>query len=94
MIRIVLENIFFFLLPTLLYVVYVAFKRNDWPGLWAVLKAAPLVKLFALGAALMIGTLVLLSSKTGHRPGEGYTPPSYSDGKLDPGNSRTPGPKS
>lgn len=85
MIRIVLENIFFFLLPTLFYLAYIAFKRDDWPGLWQVLKAAPLVQLFTLGAAIMIGTLVLFSSRGGHKPGEAYTPPSYQDGKLDPG---------
>jgi Family of unknown function (DUF6111) len=85
MIRIVLENIFFFLLPTLVYLAYVAFMRDDWPGLWQVLKAAPLVQLFGLGAAIMIATLVMFSSKGGHKPGEAYTPPSYQDGKLDPG---------
>lgn len=89
MIRIVLENIFFFLLPTISYLVYVAFKRDDWPGLWTVLRNAPLVQLFVTGAALMIVTLVAFSSTSGHRPGEAYTPPSYEDGKLQPGNSAT-----
>ena len=87
MIRIVLENIFFFLLPTLLYLVYVAFKTNDWPGLWTVLKNAPLPQLFITGAMVMIATLIAFSSTSGHRPGEAYTPSTYQDGKLQPGNA-------
>lgn len=87
MIRIVLENVFFFLLPTLVYLVYVAFKTNDWPGLWAVLKKAPLAQLFATGAVIMIATLIAFSSSDGHKPGEAYTPSTFEDGRLQPGNS-------
>lgn len=86
MIRVVLENIIFFLLPTISYLVWVAFKRDDWPGLWKVLMTAPLLKLFVAGAALMIGMLFIFSSSSGHKPGESYTPPSYQDGKLEPGH--------
>jgi hypothetical protein len=88
MIRIVLENIFFFLLPTLLYLVYVAFKTNNWPGLWCVLKNAPLAQLFTTGALLMVATLIAFSTSTGHKPGEAYTPSSFEEGKLQPGNAR------
>lgn len=91
MIRIVLENIFFFLLPTIIYLVYTAFKRNDWPGLWAVLKEAPLAQLFVTGAFLMITTLIAFSSSSGHKPGEAYTPPSYHDGKVEPGHGTSGG---
>ena len=86
MIRIVIENVFFFLLPSLLYLAYIAFIRNDWPGVGAVVRAAPLLKLFALGAALMLSSLFIFSSKSGHDPREQYTPPSYSDGTLKSGN--------
>jgi cation transporter-like permease len=88
MIRIVLENAFFFLLPTFAYLVYVAFKSNDWPGLWTVLKTAPLGQLFMTGAVLMVATLIAFSSTSGHKPGEAYTPSSYQDGKLQPGNAK------
>jgi hypothetical protein len=87
MTRIVIENVFFFLLPSLLYLAYIAFIRNDWPGLGTVVRAAPLLKLFALGAAMMLASLFVFSSKSGHDPKERYTPPSYSDGKLDSGNA-------
>lgn len=86
MIRIVIENVFFFFLPSLLYLAYIAFIRNDWPGLGAVIREAPLVKLFVLGAALMLAALFAFSSKSGHDPREPYTPPSYTDGKLNSGN--------
>ena len=86
MIRIVLENLFFFLLPTLAYVTYIAYRRNDWPGLWHVLREAPLVQLFVTGAFLMIATLMLFSTAAGHRPGDAYTPPSYQDGQVIPGH--------
>lgn len=90
MIRIVLENTFFFLLPTIAYLVYVAFKRDDWPGLWPVLKEAPLPQLFVSGAALMVATFIAFSSTSGHKPGEAYTPPSYRDGKVEPGHGTEP----
>ena len=86
MIRIVIENVFFFLLPSLLYLAYIAFIRNDWPGLGPVVRAAPLLNLFALGTAIMLGSLFAFSSKSGHDPREKYTPPSYSDGTLNSGN--------
>lgn len=86
MIRIVIENLFFFLLPTMAYITYIAFRRNDWPGLWQVLRDAPLVSLFVTGAVLMFATFILFSTATGHRPGESYTPPAYSGGKLVPGH--------
>ncbi len=86
MIRILIENLFFFLLPSLLYLAYIAFIRNDWPGLRAVIRDAPLLKLFATGTALMIAALAVFSTKSGHDPSEAYTPPSYSDGNLNSGN--------
>jgi TRAP-type C4-dicarboxylate transport system permease small subunit len=87
MTRIVVENLFVFLLPTFLYVGWVAFRRNDWPGLLNVLKAAPLIYLFVAGAVMMLTALLAFSSRTGHRPGEGYVPPSFEGGTLSPGHS-------
>ena len=86
MIRIVIENVFFFLVPTLVYIAWIAFTRNDWPGIGAVIKAAPLLKLFALGAGMMLVALVAISSRSGNTPDEAYAPPVYKDGKLQPGH--------
>lgn len=92
MIRIVIENLFIFLLPTILYVGWVAFRRNDWPGLFTVLRNAPLVYLFISGAAMMLIALLAFSTRTGHKPGEGYVPPSFDGGKFQPGHSAPPAP--
>jgi hypothetical protein len=86
MIRITIENVFFFLVPTLVYIAWIAFKRDDWPGLWEVLKVAPLLNLFVLGAAMMLTTLVLFSSHANNTPDETYVPPVFQDGKLQPGH--------
>lgn len=87
MIRIVIENFFIFLAPTLLYLGWVAFVRNDWPGLWTVLRDAPLIRLFVLGAALMLTTLTLFASRHHNTPDQTYVPPSFEDGKLVPGHA-------
>jgi hypothetical protein len=87
MIRIVLENVFFFLLPTLLYVAWVAFKNDEWVGLSAVMREAPLLRLFFAGAALMLTTLIVLSSWTYNAPQDVYVPQSMQDGKLEPGHA-------
>lgn len=90
MIRILIENIFIFLLPSILYVAYIAFIKRDWPGLGHVIRDAPLLKLFVIGAVLMLGALAAFSTKTGHDPREPYTPQTYSDGKLSPGGGSKP----
>lgn len=90
MIRIVIENIFVFLLPTLVYVGWVAFVRNDWPGLAAVLKEAPLVRLFVLGALLMLTALLLFASQHRNAPGQTYVPPTFDDGQFKPGHAGEP----
>lgn len=87
MMRILIENIFFFLLPTLVYVAWVAFSQNEWAGLPRVLRSAPLLRLFVAGAALMLATLTLLSSRSHNSPHDVYEPPSIKDGKVEPGHS-------
>ena len=47
MIRIVIENIFLFMLPTVLYLAWVAFTENEWAGLPTVIREAPLLRLFS-----------------------------------------------
>jgi hypothetical protein len=87
MIRIVIENIFVLLVPTLSYIAWIAFVRNDWPGLGSVLRTAPLLNLFLLGGALMLATVAMVSTRTRNLPGEGYVPPSIQNGTLQPGHS-------
>jgi hypothetical protein len=78
MIRIVIENAFIFLLPTLAYIAWTAFKLDRWPGLGAVIRAAPLVKLFIAGAVLMLSALAFVAVReidSGAKPA-GNVPPA------------------
>lgn len=92
MIRIVIENIFVFLIPTLVYIGWIAFVRNDWPGLYNVLRDAPLVRLFVLGALLMLTALTVFSSREHNKPGQTYVPPTFENGTLKPGRAADPEP--
>jgi len=88
MVRIVVENVLLFLLPTAIYVAYVLLKRRAEGvpgGNGSVLDDAPLVWLVAAGAALVIITLVAFGSVSGGKPGQTYQPPVYRDGKIEPG---------
>lgn len=79
MIRIVIENAFIFLLPTLAYIAWTAFKLDKWPGLGAVIRAAPLVKLFVAGAVLMLGALAVVAVReidSGKKPTANVPPPA------------------
>lgn len=86
MIRIVIENLVFFLLPTFAYVAWIAYKTAEWPGLWTVLSRAPLLRLFVTGAALMLTTMALLATGTRNDPDDVYVPPVFKDGKIQPGH--------
>lgn len=86
MIRIVAENILLFLLPTIVYVAYVYMTREEKPGAMRVLDDAPLIWLFVAGAVLVVTMLASFGSITGGKPGEIYTPPSYKDGRIQPGH--------
>ena len=86
MIRIVIENIVLFLVPTICYLVYAYFTRADAKGGAQALDDAPLIWLFVAGAALVLTTLVLFSSSSGGLPGQSYQAPSIDkDGRIEPG---------
>jgi hypothetical protein len=85
MIRIVIENILLFLLPTLIYVAYMFLKQRGQGGPAAYLDEAPLVWLFSAGAMLVVITLVVFGSVSGGKPGQTYEPPVFRDGKIEPG---------
>jgi hypothetical protein len=86
MIRIVIENILLFLLPTFIYVAYVYMTRDEKPEAARVLDDAPLVWLFLAGAVLKVVTLVTFGSMSGGKPGQIYTPPILKDGRIEPGH--------
>lgn len=88
MIRLIIENILLFLLPTVLYVLYVMMRRSSQRDntVTRALESAPLVPLFGLGFVLMISVLAYFASRTtGGEPGQTYRPPQVVDGKITPG---------
>jgi hypothetical protein len=86
MIRIVAENILLFILPTIVYVAYIYLTREERPGAMRILDDAPLIWLFVAGAALVVAVLASFGSVTGGKPGQVYTPPSFKDGRIEPGH--------
>ena len=85
MIRVVVENLVLFFLPTAIYVTYVLLtgKREVKGGL---LDDTPYLWLMLAGTLLVFIVLIAFGSTTGGKPGQVYTPPSLSkDGTIDPG---------
>lgn len=88
MIRLIVENILLFLLPTLLYVLYVMIRRSSDRNntITRALDSAPLVPLFGIGFVLMVSVLAYFASQSGSgKPGQTYRPPQIVDGKIKPG---------
>ncbi len=97
MTRIVLENIAIFLIPTLLYAVYVYITAPQTSGAGErafarLLNEAPLLWLFTAGAILVFVSLIAFQSTDGGRPGMKYQGPVIKDGHIVPGHAepRTP----
>lgn len=87
MIRIVVENILLFLLPTALYVAFVALSRRSGPqkSTTEIMNDAPLLWLFSAGGALVLVVLLVYASVDGGKPGQQYVPAVLKDGKIVPG---------
>jgi len=87
MIRIVIENILLFLLPTAIYVAYIALTRGDRgkQTTTQIFNEAPLLWLFTAGGALVLAVLVAYASIEGGKPGQDYAPAVFKDGKIVPG---------
>ena len=85
MARVILVNLFIFLLPFMLYGGYVYLvRKNTVPGeMW---NEAPINWLFFVGSLLMFGTLTyFVSFQSGDTEGQ-YKPATYQDGKLQDGH--------
>jgi len=85
MIRIVVENLLLFLLPTGLYLAYHYVKQGDGRSASKAINDAPLIWLFAAGAGVVIVVLFVFSQTEGGRPGQHYQPPVLKDGRIEPG---------
>jgi hypothetical protein len=86
MMRIVIENILLFLLPTLVYVAYITLLRRGATPAGTILNEAPLIWLFIIGALIVGATLVYYGTVTpGGKPGDVYVPPHMQNGRIEPG---------
>lgn len=88
MIRLIIENILLFLLPTILYVIFTMLRRNEERDntVSRALQSAPLPVLFLVGFVLMISVLAYYGTQSNSgQPGQTYRPPEVVDGKIRPG---------
>ena len=87
MIRPVLTEVGIFLVPFVLYAVFLAVTRNgvllkeSWP-------ARVVLKLTIAAFLLVILSFILLAQYSGTRPGSTYEPARVEDGKFVPGRSK------
>ena len=99
MIRILIENVLLFLLPTAIYLVFVLVQRGGRSEASAgvrgrvgeasrALDDAPLLWLLLAGAMLVVLTLVAFSSSEGGKPSEAYEPPAIENGRIVPGHHK------
>lgn len=84
MIRVVIENIVLFLMPTGVYIGYVLLTRGA-ENKSKLLDEAPLIWLFMAGALLVVIVLLAFGSTSGGKPGQHYEPPTMKDGRIEPG---------
>lgn len=87
--RVIIENVLLFLLPTAIYIAYVMLTRRSANTAGEVINDAPLVWLFVLGALCVAATLVYYATITpGGRIGQEYIPPHMKNGTIEPGQLR------
>jgi hypothetical protein len=85
MIRIIVENVLLFLLPTAMYIGYMLLTRTSAPA-GTIINDAPLIWLFLAGALLLAATLVYYATTTpGGSPDQVYIPPHMKNGHIEPG---------
>jgi hypothetical protein len=94
MIRIVIENLLLFLLPTLAYVGWILIARpetvqrdeNGRVRPFRILDDAPFLWLVGSGALVLVLVLVAFGQTSGGLPGQKYQPPVFKDGHIEPGH--------
>jgi Sec-independent protein secretion pathway component TatC len=85
MLRIIFEFAILLTAPALLYVAYTVLISGAHRSVREALRGAPLVLLFFVGIALVFFAMIVFRSKEEATAGKAYTPPSYKDGKITPG---------
>jgi uncharacterized membrane protein YedE/YeeE len=85
MIRIILVNLLFLLLPLIIYFAYVLLRQSGEPE-HGIVTNAPIFWLLAGGVGLMLIAIVTLGRWEGGEPGKTYVPPQFKDGVVIPGH--------
>lgn len=85
MIRVILVNLLFLLLPLIVYFAYVLLRQGDGPE-EGIVSDAPIFWLLALGVGMMLIAIVFLGRWEGGEPGKRYVPPQFKDGVVIPGH--------
>ncbi len=85
MIRVILVNLLFLLLPLIIYFAYVFLRQSAGPG-DGIVANAPIFWLLALGVGMMLIAIVTLGRWEGGDPGKRYVPPQFKDGVVIPGH--------
>lgn len=86
MIRLIVENIILFLLPTGVYFAYRYLAMGAERSAEKAMDGAPYVGLFATGAVLVLAVIAIFGENDGGRPGQTYVPPVFKDGRIEPGH--------
>lgn len=84
--RVVIENILLFFLPSAVYALWIWLTRSD--SKQGLFDGAPLLWLATAGTALVFVTLIAFGSTSGGRPDQIYEPAVLKDGKIEPGRMR------
>lgn len=88
MIRVLIENLLLFLLPTALYVSFALLVRRSDTTAIGVINRAPILTLAVLGASLVAIVLSIFGNVGSGKPGQAYEPAEFKDGKVIPGRMR------
>jgi hypothetical protein len=85
MIRVIVECLLLFLLPSVAYFAYAYLARPAGTSAARVANDAPVLMLSVLGAALVFTVMVLFGSVGDGRPGQSYVPAQVENGRVVPG---------
>jgi hypothetical protein len=88
MIRVFIENLLLFLLPTALYVSFGLLTRKPETSAISVINRMPVLTLSVLGASLVAIVLSLFGNVGNGRPGDTYEPAVFKDGQVIPGRMK------
>jgi hypothetical protein len=88
MIRVIIECLLLFLLPSLAYFLFAYVTRPAGTSAATIFSNAPVLVLSVLGASLVFTVMVLFGSVGDGRPGQAYEPAVVEDGRIVPGRMK------